>query len=321
MYYILITIILLIGLFIYFRIAEKYKIIDCPNERSSHKVTTIRGGGIIYPLSYIIFLITLILHKEIEITYFIIGLGLLIISTVSFIDDIVKLSPGIRLVFHFISVSILLYSIGGFSLSIWLVPIYYILIIGILNSYNFMDGINGMTGLYSLVTLSSLYFVNENYHIFSVDFILFPIIASMVFLFFNFRKKAKCFAGDVGSFSIAFWILVIIGSIIVYTDDYKYLLLLTVYGIDSIFTIVERLLVKENILEAHRRHLYQLFVNEKQISHLVVSFSYAAIQLVINFLLIYFDLSLTYSLLLIVLPTALIYLIIKYTVKKSLHIS
>ncbi len=89
-----------------------------------------------------------------------------------------------------------------------------------------MDGINGITGLYSFVILSTLYYINQYKIIFTdVNFIIYPVLASLVFLFFNFRKKAKCFAGDVGSMSIAFWVLALLGLLVVKTQELTYLLL------------------------------------------------------------------------------------------------
>lgn len=318
MYYLLITILIFIGLLIYFKIANRYNIIDKPNERSSHTQITIRGGGIVYPLSYALLIFFSFDKIDENYLYIIIGLGLLIISTISFVDDIVLLSPKLRLIFHFISVSVLLYSISGFSQPLWIILLYYIFVIGILNCFNFMDGINGITGLYSLITLCTLYYINTEYSFFSKDFILFPIIASCVFLFFNFRKKARCFAGDIGSFSIAYLILVIIGTLIIQTGDYRYLFLLTVYGVDSVLTIIERIFHKENIFEAHRKHLYQILVNEKKQSHLLISFWYAFIQLIINFVILYFDFNFIQCVFAIVLPFGLLYLLLKSYLKKNI---
>ena len=321
MYYLLITILLLFCLLAYFSIAKKYKIIDKPNERSSHSRITIRGGGIIYPVSLICFLVILLFDNNTinpQIYYWVFGLGLVIISIISFIDDVMMLSPLVRIIFHFLSVTLLLFSIDGFSLPIWIIALYYIFVIGIINSYNFMDGINGITGLYSLVALVSLYFVNESICVFKPDFIIFPILASLVFLFFNFRKKAKCFAGDIGSFSISFWIITLIVGFIIYSGNYKYLLFLTVYGVDSVLTIIERLKLKENIFDAHRRHLYQLLVNEKQYSHLVISFFYALLQVLINIFLILTNFSFGTYFLIIVIPLVTIYLLFKMYTKSSI---
>jgi UDP-N-acetylmuramyl pentapeptide phosphotransferase/UDP-N-acetylglucosamine-1-phosphate transferase len=319
MYYILITIILFLCLIIYFKIATKFNIVDSPNERSSHSKNVIRGGGIIFPISFILFLIHLLLNNNIDNLYFLFGCGMIIISIISFIDDIVKLSPKLRLIFHFISVTLLLLSINAFSLPIWIIMLYYIFVIGILNSYNFLDGINGITGIYSLVNLCSLYIINEQTNLFDKDFVIYPILASLVFLFFNFRKKAKCFAGDIGSFSISFWVVTVIAGIIIYTGNYKYLLFLTVYGVDSVLTIIERIKLKENIFDAHRKHLYQLLVNEKQQSHLLISFLYALIQSIINFILIKTDFSFNYYFLIIVVPLALVYYFFKVFLKKDIQ--
>ena len=184
-----------------------------------------------------------------------------------------------------------------------------------------MDGINGMTGLYSLVTLGSLLYINQNFIAFTdKNFIIYPIIASLVFLFFNFRKKAKCFAGDVGSMSIAFWVLALLGLLIIKTQELKYLLFLTVYGVEVVLTILQRLKSKENIFEAHRRHLYQLFSNEKKISHLIVSSVYAFLQLLINITVILLDLPIWIIFVVIIIPSLILYIITKAKIEKQIKV-
>lgn len=313
-------------LLIYFKIADHYNIIDKPNHRSAHSEITLRGGGIIYPIAFLLFLTNLFIgHNSTDNfqNYFIFGLGMLALCTISFIDDILDLSSKIRLVFHFISVTLLLYFINAFQLlPIWAIPILFIVIIGILNAYNFMDGINGMTGLYSLVILSTLLYINQNLTKFTDDnFIIYPIVASLVFLFFNFRKKAKCFMGDIGSMGVAFWVLALLGLLMMKTQDIKYILFLTVYGVDVVLTIVERFKLKENIFEAHRRHLYQLFSNEKKVSHLIISSIYTLLQLIINVLVILLKFPNWFIFAMIILPILLLYIIIKYYIKKNLHVN
>ncbi|WP_449401111.1 UDP-GlcNAc--UDP-phosphate GlcNAc-1-phosphate transferase [Chryseobacterium wanjuense] len=258
MEFLIVTILLFISILIYFKIADKYNIIDKPNHRSAHTQITLRGGGVIFPITFIIF--CLINFKETIHEYWVFGLGLLLICVISFIDDIKTLSNRIRISVHFISVMLLLYFTHTFNLfpvEAW--PIFFIMIIGTLNAYNFMDGINGMTGIYSLITLLTLFFINKDIIHFTHDnFIIYPILASLVFLFFNFRKKAKCFAGDVGSMGIGFWVIALITLLIMKTQDYKYILLLTVYGMEVVLTIVERLLLKENILK-HTEDIYTSF--------------------------------------------------------------
>lgn len=320
MEYIYAIIILFISILGYFKIADKYNIIDKPNHRSAHTQITLRGGGIIFPIAFVVF--CLFNFHEVSENYWSFGLGLLAICTISFIDDIKTLSSRIRLSIHLVSVMLLLYFIGAFSLMpYWVWPILFILIIGTLNAYNFMDGINGMTGIYSLATLSSLLYINKEIISFTDnDFIIYPILASLVFLFFNFRKKAKCFAGDVGSMGIGFWVIGLIALLIMKTQDYKYILLLSIYGLEVVLTIIERLLLKENIFEAHRRHLYQLFANEKKISHLVISFVYTFVQLIINLFLINSQLPIWVIIPIIFIPVGGIYLGLKWSLKKEYNL-
>ena len=325
MHYIFVTLLLFALLLVYFKIADKYNIIDKPNHRSAHTEITLRGGGVIFPIAFLLFLGSQIIQQKSLISpqnYFIFGIGLLAICIISFIDDILDLSSKIRLVFHFISVSLLLCFINAFQLlPIWSIPILFIVIIGILNAYNFMDGINGMTGLYSLVTLSSLLYINQRvFEFVDQNFIIYPILASFVFLFFNFRKKAKCFMGDIGSMGIAFWVLGLLGLLIIKTQELKYLLFLTVYGVEVVLTILQRLKSKENIFEAHRRHLYQLFSNEKKISHLIVSSVYAFLQLLINITVILLDLPIWIIFVVIIIPSLILYIITKAKIEKQIKV-
>ena len=322
MIHLLVLILLSITMLVYFRIADRYNIIDKPNHRSAHTQITLRGGGIIFPIAFLLFLSYQAYGYSITepYNYLLYGAGMLSICTISFIDDVVDLSSKIRLIVHFLSVTLLLLFLNAFDLwPWWTIPIAYVIIIGILNAYNFMDGINGMTGLYSAVTLATLYYINQNIVEFTdADFIIYPLIACIVFLFFNFRKKAKCFMGDVGSMGIAFWIITLLGLLIIKTGEYRWILLLTVYGVETVVTILERLRLKENIFEAHRRHLYQLFVNDKKYDHRMVSTGYALMQVILNIALLKISTPDWLMVLAIVLPTALIYLIIKLKIKKSI---
>lgn len=327
MEYVIVIFFLFILMLFYFKIANKYSIIDRPNHRSAHTEVTIRGGGIIYPIAFLFFLGQTVIFKDYNFTtinsnsnnFWIFGVGLILISAGSFTDDVLDLSTKIRLIFHFISVTILLYFLNAFQLlPWWAIPICYIMIIGILNAYNFMDGINGMSGVYTLVVLGFLWYVNQyitNYV--SVDFITYPIIATLVFLYFNFRKKAKCFLGDVGSMAIAFWIVALISLLMLKTGELKWILFLTVYGIEVIFTIVERIKLKENIFKAHRRHLYQLFANGKKIDHRIVSLGYAISQVTISIAIIILDLNDLFTFLIIVPLSSIFYLFLKFKIKKQ----
>ena len=335
MMYLAVFLVLFVLELIYFKIADRFNIIDKPNHRSAHTEITLRGGGIVFPIAFMLFfiistwgkLVHLPLHDQAaenqnELLF---GIGLLLLCTISFLDDLYDLSSKIRIVFHIISVSFLLAFLNAFVLlPIWAIPVLYILMIGILNAYNFMDGINGITGLYSLVALLSLLYVNQNMVSFvDRDFIIYPVLACLVFLFFNFRKKAKCFMGDIGSMGIAFWVVALIGLLMMKTGEIKWILFLAVYGVEVISTILERLKLKENIFEAHRRHLYQLLANEKKISHLKVSTLYAVVQLIINAIVIFSNLPQNVIFVIILLPALIFYLYTKLTIKKqnTLHIN
>lgn len=303
----------------YFRLASHYNIIDKPNHRSAHIAVTLRGGGVVYFFALLLYFGSFIFFNGVWPNQFwIFFVGFFLISAISFLDDIIDLSAKIRLLFHFISVSFLLYFVDAFELlPLWLVPLLYILVIGVLNAYNFMDGINGITGLYSLVVLGTLGYVNTKFISFTEkDFILYPILATLVFLYFNFRKKARCFMGDVGSMGISFWILALLGLLMIKTQELKYILFLAVYGIEVIFTLVERLALKENIFEAHRRHLYQLLVHEKKVPHLWVSTLYASVQAVINLFVLSLKTNASLVFLITLLPLSIVYLFIKQYIKK-----
>ena len=307
---------------LYFRIADKFNIIDKPNHRSSHTQITLRGGGIIFPIAFVLYFVLSAVYRKdyfLPEDYWSFGLGLLALSTISFLDDILDLSSKLRLLFHFVAVTLLIYFLGLFtSASIWFIPLVYVFVIGVLNAYNFMDGINGITGVYSLVMLLTFYYINQ-YGVAFTDahFIIYPILASLVFLFFNFRKKAKCFAGDVGSMSIAFWVLALLGLLMVKTEDFTYLLFIAVYGIEVISTILQRIKLKENIFEAHRHHLYQLLVNQMKWSHLLVSTMYGVIQLLINFSIIYWKLNFVEGILYLIFPTLIMYVLAKFYIFKT----
>ncbi|WP_316826368.1 glycosyltransferase family 4 protein [Pedobacter miscanthi] len=303
--------IILIGLFaleiFYFKIADHFNIIDKPNHRSSHTTVTIRGGGIIFTLAALIFFFTF----GFQYTYFI--LGLFLISLISFLDDIFTLNNKLRLSIHLLSVLLMFYQWNLFSLSWYWIPIALIFVIGTINAYNFMDGINGITGGYSLLAIATLYYINEQVTSFTSSDLLITVgLSLLVFNFFNFRKKAKCFAGDVGSVSIAFIIVFLIGQLVIQTQNFNYILLLLFYGLDAVTTIVFRVIRKENIFEAHRSHFYQFLSNEKKWPHLLVVSIYILIQLIINVLLILFVGKDSLTALFLIVTSGIIFLIVRF---------
>lgn len=273
MYYIIILVLLFLAELFYFRIADKCNIIDKPNERSSHTRITLRGGGIIFYFGVLTYFLT----SHFEYPWFMLALTL--ITFISFVDDIRSTSQVLRLVFHFSAMALMFYQWGLFSLPWWTLFVALIVCTGIINAYNFMDGINGITGGYSLVVLVALAYINEAVVPFvEQGFILTVLCSVVVFNFFNFRKRAKCFAGDVGSVCIAFVLLFFIGKLVIRTEDFSWIILLAVYGVDSVLTIIHRLMLHENIGLPHRKHLYQIMANELKIPHVVVSSVYMLVQ-------------------------------------------
>lgn len=277
MHYLIITFLLFLSELIYFKLADTCNIIDKPNERSSHTRITLRGGGIVFYFGALAYF----LMSGFEYPWFILALTL--VTLISFLDDIRSISQKLRLLFHFSAMALMFYQWGLFSLSWWWIFIALIVCTGIINAYNFMDGINGITGGYSLVVLIALAYINSEVIMFVDEGLIYTVISSvLVFCFFNFRKHAKCFAGDVGSVSIAFILLFLIGKLIIMTQDFSWIILLSVYGVDSVLTIIHRLLLHENIGLPHRKHLYQLMANELRIPHVVVSIIYMVLQLFVT---------------------------------------
>lgn len=306
MLYIILVPVFLIVMMLYFKLADHYNIIDQPNERSSHKEVTIRGGGVIFLFAA---LVAFIIHPE----FWIVILGLFIIGIISFVDDRITLTGKVRILFHLASVTLLFISSEVFQIFDWWISILlYVLVIGIINAYNFMDGINGITGAYSLIILSGLQYVNyQVFNFIDPDLIWLPMLACLIFLFFNFRKKAKCFAGDVGSVTIAFWIIFLLLKLILATQNYSYILFLVVYGVDSVLTIVHRIKLKQNIFEAHRLHFYQILANEQKWPQLLVSSLYALLQLGIIVVVIFLPLGFFSLFLITTVPLVVVYCIIK----------
>lgn len=265
----------------YFKLAEYYSIVDKPNSRSSHKNSTIRGGGIIFPIAI---LIGLKYDSPSTIT---LGISMFVISFLSFVDDLKNIDSKFRLLVQSVTVVGMLFSFYNNFPIHWLLLL-LVLITGVINAYNFMDGINGITVLYSLVTLTSIYIVIRNLGSMFPNLLLVSLFtALLVFAFFNLRKNAKCFSGDVGAVSLAFIFCYLIFTITVETGFGGWILFLGIYGIDAVFTIVCRIFRKEAILQAHRSHFYQYLANEAGLSHLRVSILYAAAQMILNFAVIY----------------------------------
>ena len=260
----------------YLRMADKLNIIDKPNQRSSHTSITVRGGGVIFPVSLLLYSV---IHGF---PYLFFIAGLTLIAVISFADDLKHQSRKLRLAVHFAAVSLLLFQVNEMSLPYWLLPILFVLSIGVINAYNFMDGINGITSGYAIIMLLTLISLHQEVSFIDVQYLYALLTGALVFAYMNFRKKALCFAGDVGSVSMAFSLIFPVMLLIFTTGNPLFILLFGVYGVDTVLTIVYRLMKRENIFEAHRQHLFQYLANEAQWLHVAVSALYMSIQLLLN---------------------------------------
>lgn len=306
----IIFLILLVIELAYFKIADKFNIIDKPNQRSSHSTIVLRGGGIIFVIACWLWLGygLWVMDYGLNECYPWFIAAVTIAAGVSFVDDIHSLPDSVRLVAQFAAMALMFMQLGlfeGFQVSGSMfqgiiVPLLILLLalivcVGATNVYNFMDGVNGITGGYSLAVVVPLMLVNimiaksQGIEVIDHSFLNVVALSLLVFCFFNFRQrgKAKCFAGDVGSIGIAFFILFAIGKIVMFTEDVTWLMFIIVYGVDGCLTIVHRIMLHENIGQPHRKHAYQIMANELKMSHPVVSGIYMAMQLVISLVMIY----------------------------------
>ena len=287
--YISIAVILVIAELVYFRIADKCNIIDKPNERSSHKTIVLRGGGIIFTIGLWIWSI----WYGFQYPWLLAGVTLA--AGISFVDDIHSLPDSLRLVVQFTAMFLVFQEIGLLHWDMWwIIPIALIVAVAGTNIFNFMDGINGITGGYALAMLIPLYLKNEALSVkcgegfVDGSLLIVMMLSALVFCFFNFRTKAKCFAGDVGSIGMALILVFCVGRLMMATGDITWIVLFLVYGVDGVLTICHRIMLHENLGQAHRKHAYQIMANELKIGHVKVSLLYMIIQMAVSLGFIYF---------------------------------
>ena len=302
--YLIIAAILVVAELVYFKIADNCNIIDKPNERSSHSTIVLRGGGIIFSLSMIVWAVMMVVKGNDITTYLPFLCGLVLICGISFWDDVHSLPDSLRMAVQIISILLMFWSMGLYTAAdSWLwtavnVVVALFFCVGATNFINFMDGINGITAAYAIAMLVPIALLNSSNGLSCLSgssgfiepsYLIVAIIGVLVFSIFNFRPKgkAKCFAGDVGSIGIAFIILFALGRLMLMTNDVTYIVLFLVYGIDGSLTIFHRIMLHENLGQAHRKHAYQLMANELKMSHVTVSLIYMVLQLAISLGFIY----------------------------------
>lgn len=299
--YIIILFLLILIELLYFRLADRFNIIDKPNQRSSHSQIVLRGGGIIFLLGVWIW------AAFFGFQYPLLLAAVTLAAGISFVDDIHSLPDSVRLVVHFVAMALLIVQVylsarGGVLMQGISVPamvlffiVALVVCVGATNIFNFMDGINGILACYSMAVLVPLMMVDiKIYGVAGAEpvphtLLIVTAIAVIVFSFFNFRPRgrAKCFAGDVGSVGIAFILLFCIGMLVAATGDITWLTFLIVFGVDGCLTICHRIMLHENLGQAHRKHAYQIMANELGMSHVAVSLIYMTLQLAISLVLVF----------------------------------
>ena len=284
--YVIILVLLFVAELIYLRIADKYNIIDRPDALSSHTKAALRGGGTIFTIALWIWSIWYGFPEPWLLVAVTLAAG------ISFVDDIHSLPNSLRLVVQFAAMIMILYPVAmntEFPLWIKLVILVAALIVSVggTNIFNFMDGINGITAGYALAMVIPLYLLTLKYAFMVESLLVVMGLALLVFSFFNFRTKARCFAGDVGSIGMALFLVFCVSRLMYVTGDVSWIVLYLLYGVDGVLTVCHRIMLHENLGQAHRKHVYQLMANELKMPHVVVSTIYMVLQLVVSLVAIY----------------------------------
>lgn len=208
-------------------------------------------------------------------------------SAICLIDDFNPLPVAPRFVAQVITAAATLYAASLYSLPLWAGIPLLIAAVAYVNAYNFMDGINGMTALYSAVLLGFLLWVDLHMAWFAPPgAIIVMLMAIAVFAPLNVRPRAICFAGDVGSVTMGFFTLLLLCMLIMATGSAAWLAAVAVYGVDACCTIVYRAMLRQPLTQSHKLHLYQRLTHSWGIPAVAVSAIYAAVQLAIDLALL-----------------------------------
>ena len=287
--------VILLSLKLYFPFAEKKGMLAGVNHRSSHTKPVITGAGFIFYISYVFYIISFVFSTwDAPWPLFI---GISILAVVSFIDDLKDLWFFIRLVVQILAVTLMLYQIYiefsmepfamNASILIILAIVGLIFSVGFVNLYNFMDGLNGMMVGITISALAVFALID----FFVVDFVddlllVYTAIPTLIFAFFNARRQAICFAGDVGAIVLGFVMVYMLVSLLMQTANVVYIFIFASIYLEAGMTVMQRLLAGQNIFKPHRIHLFQLLCNEHKHHHVKISAFYALNQLVFGAIIV-----------------------------------
>jgi len=233
-------------------------ILDRPNERSSHRVPTPRGGGIAVIGSVLLAWGVLAPAESVPSSVFGIALGAVLLAAVSWLDDLRSLSPMVRLLAQAAAVALGIFVLPGprylfFFTAIGLVWIWWI------NLFNFMDGIDGLAGSEAAaIGAGLLLFASIGAGADPALRTLAAVVtgAAIGFLVWNW-SPAWIFFGDVGSVPLGYVLGFLLLDLAV-RGFWKIALILPLYFLaDATITLARRLLRGERVWEAHREHFYQ----------------------------------------------------------------
>lgn len=265
------------------------KVIDHPNNRSSHLVSVPKSGGISIVITFLFAMVIIYTFGDEELVrreYFIsFVLCSILIAAISLYDDINNKSIQFKfasqlvavamvLIFGIVIDSISLPIIGSVNLGWSAYLISFIWIFGLTNAYNFMDGLDGlMAGITAIVSLFFMIICYSQGSSFVYISCYSLLAGSLGFLVFNF-PPAKIFMGDVGSAFIGFTLAVLAIIAARYDSSHTSFLVmpLLLFNVlfDTTFTFIRRMLNGEKVTMAHRTHLYQL-MNQLGFSHMEVT--------------------------------------------------
>jgi Fuc2NAc and GlcNAc transferase len=296
------------GVELFRRWSLKRKLLDIPNERSSHTIPTPRGGGLIICAVSMLafFLYELLKFDAFNAAYF---AGALIVAAISLIDDVRSVSPFWRILCHSLAAGLAVRSFSGFE-NIW-IPFHgavqigfwgdlaaFFWIVWLINAYNFMDGIDGIAATQAITAGVGWSFFGIVLGIDNAFYYGGVLAASaMGFLMLNWQP-AKIFMGDVGSAFLGYTFAVL--PLLVSKESKNLeidpflpwlgVLLVWFFVFDSVFTFFRRLVRGEKVWQPHRRHIYQNLVISG-VSHAKVTLLYGAVSAILVFTVIWFSTS------------------------------
>jgi UDP-N-acetylmuramyl pentapeptide phosphotransferase/UDP-N-acetylglucosamine-1-phosphate transferase len=246
-------------------VAIKKNIMDIPNVRSSHVRPTPRGGGLAVAIAWFIGLLALFMLKEVSISLLLALMCGIPIAVMGLIDDIISISPGVRLITQFIFTSLAVLSLGGFDcidlgFSVLSIPLLFsvIAVVGVvwlINLFNFLDGIDGYLGL------EIIFICLAAFLLLGVKLPLILAASSLGFLVWNWQP-AKIFMGDVGSTLLGFTI----GIFAIHFQNtgessvFIWIMLTSLFWFDATVTLFRRFKKNEKLSVAHKKHAYQRIV-------------------------------------------------------------